>query len=185
MKQPTLFYVVGRSGVGKDTVLDQLRLLQGCTVAHRYITREATPGSENHIALSTAEFNARKAKGAFLLDWQAHGYQYGIGIEVKHWLDSGLSVFVNGSRHYLNVARKTLGERMISVLIDADDEICLQRLAKRGRENANAIQARMNRSAVEHGQFDWVIDNSGSLESTLGAFEERWQETDFRQGAQG
>jgi ribose 1,5-bisphosphokinase len=182
MSGPLLYYVVGRSGVGKDTVLNELRGLAGCTVAHRYITRDANAGSENHIALSNAEFGVRKSLGAFLLDWEAHGYQYGIGIEVKHWLDCGLSVFVNGSRHCLNTAQDILGDRMVSVLIDANDDVCLSRLAQRGRESAEDIQARMNRDAIAHERFDWVIDNSGSLQNTLNVIHARWHEVEVQRG---
>ena len=58
MTDAFLFYVVGRSGVGKDTVLQQLRSLSGCTVAHRYITREPNPDSENHVYLTENEFQS-------------------------------------------------------------------------------------------------------------------------------
>ncbi len=167
MSHAYLLYVVGRSGVGKDTVLDRLRNIEGCTVAHRYITRAASAGCENHIALTEPEFQLRKSLGTFLLDWQAHGHCYGIGVEVKQWLECGLSVFVNGSRHHLDQAKQRLGEQMISVLIDADDDVCHQRLLARGRETVSDIQMRMTREAVSHSQFDWVIDNSGALETTV------------------
>ena len=182
MNHAYLFYVVGRSGVGKDTVLNELRRIEGCAVAHRYITRDATAGSENHIALSEHEFKTRQSLGAFLLDWEAHGNYYGIGIEVRHWLECGLSVFVNGSRHCLAQAKQKIGRQMISVLIDADDHVCQQRLANRGRECEAGIRARMNRDVVNPDAFDWVIDNSGPLEDTIESIQELWQATHQRGG---
>ena len=53
-----LVYLMGASGAGKDSLLDALRhdLPPNLMVAHRYITRPANAGSENHIALSQHEF---------------------------------------------------------------------------------------------------------------------------------
>ena len=51
---------MGPSGAGKDSILDRARVLTlpGTPVvfAHRYITRPAGSGGENHVALSAAEF---------------------------------------------------------------------------------------------------------------------------------
>ena len=167
MTDAFLFYVVGRSGVGKDTVLQQLRSLSGCTVAHRYITREPNPDSENHVYLTENEFQRRQDLGAFLLDWDAHGYRYGIGMEVSHWLRCGMSVFVNGSRHGIEQARKRVGKPLVSVLIDANEDVCQQRITLRGRESEAQIIKRMQRDFVDKKNFDWVIDNSGPLDNTI------------------
>ena len=43
-------------------------------VAHRYITRPASAGSENHIALSEPEFFTRAGQQLFALSWHANGY---------------------------------------------------------------------------------------------------------------
>ena len=52
----TLFYVVGASGVGKDTLLNfvksKITVGEKVLFAHRYITRDAFSGGENHIELS-------------------------------------------------------------------------------------------------------------------------------------
>src|SRR5215471_618461 len=76
MQAGTLFFIVGASGVGKDTlVAEAMRLLQG---THRYmqvrraITRPAGNG-EDHEPVGDAEFDARLSKGAFLHSWAAHG----------------------------------------------------------------------------------------------------------------
>ncbi|MDX1342362.1 MAG: ribose 1,5-bisphosphokinase [Reinekea sp.] len=182
MEQGRLFYVIGRSGVGKDTVLRGVRTLLGCTVAHRYITRAANDGHENHIALSEDEFLLRQQRGAFLLDWEAHGNYYGIGVEVRHWMDHGLAVFVNGSRQHLEQARQRLGAQMVSVLIDATPEICRQRLHARGRESCPEINVRMQRELIDVSRVDWVIDNSGPLPATLKAINHMWQQERQQQG---
>ncbi len=79
-----LIYLMGPSGAGKDSLLAALRADadRAPLVAHRYITRPADAGCENHIALSEPEFLRRRAKGLFALDWQAHQQHYAFGIEV-------------------------------------------------------------------------------------------------------
>ena len=74
-----LIYLMGPSGAGKDSLLAALRADadRAPLVAHRYITRPADAGCENHIALSEPEFLRRRAKGLFALDWQAHQQRYG------------------------------------------------------------------------------------------------------------
>src|ERR1700730_6969832 len=80
-----LVAVMGPSGAGKDALIayvrprvDPARIVFG----HRYITRPADAGGENHVALSPAEFAARRAAGLFALAWESHGLGYGIDGEV-------------------------------------------------------------------------------------------------------
>ena len=56
-----LIWLMGPSGAGKDSLLAALRQREHpqLLVAHRYITRPASAGSENHIALSEKEFFTR------------------------------------------------------------------------------------------------------------------------------
>ena len=80
-----LVYVMGPSGAGKDSVLGRARAMLSIDLpvvfAHRYITRPVDAGGENHVALSHAEFALRRAHGLFAFHWQAHGNDYGIGLE--------------------------------------------------------------------------------------------------------
>ena len=162
-----LFYVVGASGAGKDSLLAYAReRLAGGTVAfaHRYITRAPEAGSENHIALGEQEFEARTRRGAFAMHWASHGHRYGIGAEIDHWLSSGLDVVVNGSREYLDAARSRYPELTV-VWVLASPATLGARLARRGRENAVAIEARLarlERCAPPPGAI--LIDNDGPLE---------------------
>ena len=53
-----LIWLMGPSGSGKDSLLSALRQREHpqLLVAHRYITRAANAGSENHIALNETNF---------------------------------------------------------------------------------------------------------------------------------
>ncbi|PMS35477.1 ribose 1,5-bisphosphokinase [Trinickia symbiotica] len=164
-----LVYVMGPSGAGKDTLLGYARdRLSGSRVifAHRYITREAGAGGENHIYLSHEEFGIRAELGLFVLQWSSHGLRYGIGIEIEEWMDRGFTVVVNGSREYLQqaVARYPT---LAAVHIDARPEVLAARLASRGRETLDEVHARLARRvplAVPAQVALATIDNSGEIE---------------------
>lgn len=143
-----LLYLVGASGSGKDSLLDgcrqQLKPQHGCFVAHRYITRVANVGGENHIHLSADEFDMRVNMGMFAMQWYSHGYSYGIGSEVENWLANGINVVMNGSREYLPIAMHAY-PNMVPVLVDVDPSVLRERLTKRGRESEEEIEARLQR----------------------------------------
>lgn len=164
-----LVYVMGPSGAGKDSVLREARSrIDGrhpVAFTHRYITRPPTAGDENHVALTVAEFELRRARGLFAMWWKAHGLLYGIGIEIEQWQQAGLVVVVSGSReHFLgNLATAC---DVVPVLITTDTATLARRLSARGRENDQAVAERLNRGAslkITHPNLV-TIDNSGALE---------------------
>ncbi len=163
-----LFYVIGPSGAGKDSLIDYARgRLDGRPVAfaHRYVTRPATAGGENHVALTEGEFAAREATGCFAMTWGSHGLHYGLGTEIRFWMDRGLTVVVNGSRGYLPTAAKDFPD-LVPVLIRVAPDVLEGRLRARGRETEDDIAERLRRAAafdVRHPALV-VIDNNGPLE---------------------
>jgi len=102
-----LIWLMGASGSGKDSLLTELRQREQTQllVAHRYITRAASAGSENHIALSEQEFFTRAGQNLLALSWHANGLYYGVGVEIDLWLHAGFDVVVNGSRAHLPQGR--------------------------------------------------------------------------------
>jgi ribose 1,5-bisphosphokinase len=145
-----LFYIIGASGAGKDTLMNYARTqINGAApvmFAHRYITRPPFAGSENHVYLTAEEFKMRIDAGCFALYWESHGQFYGIGCEIDTWLQKGFNVVINGSRQYLPVAQQLYPDLCV-VLIDASPEIITQRLAMRGRETAAEIEKRIARTS--------------------------------------
>ncbi len=144
-----LFYIIGASGAGKDTLMTYARTnLNGSknvVFAHRYITRDPFAGNENHVHLTIEEFKARREANFFALHWESHDNCYGIGIEINNWLQAGCNVVVNGSREYLPVASNLYPE-IITVLIAASEEVLINRLNNRGREDTQQIAERIKRS---------------------------------------
>lgn len=163
-----LVYVIGASGSGKDSLMAYARnnLANEVQVvfAHRYITRAADAGGENHIALTPEEFESRRKAGLLAMHWQSHGYAYGIGIEVNQWLAKGITVVVNGSREYLETAAQRYPE-LLPVWVEVSPEVLRARLQARGRESAAEIDKRLHR-AHQHqslGRRGDIIRNDGEL----------------------
>jgi ribose 1,5-bisphosphokinase len=161
-----LVAVMGPSGAGKDALiayarprLDPARIMLG----HRYITRPADAGGENHVRLSPAEFAARRAAGLFALSWESHGLGYAIGGELDLWLGRGLVVVVNIARAaWPDAARRYAG--LTGVLVTTAPTILAERLAARGREDKAAIVERLARDVLlPDDPAIHRLDNSGDL----------------------
>ncbi|MBF7053500.1 ribose 1,5-bisphosphokinase [Halomonas sp. KAO] len=168
-----LIYLVGASGVGKDTLLAAARQrYPEWLVAHRYVTRQSGD-SENSIALSPEEFMARQRAGLFAMSWEAHGLHYGLGIELEAWLARDRVVLVNGSRRALPLASERFGAQLAPVVMTASDEVLGARLRRRGREDEAQIEARLARHRELRDALPEVsrLDNGGSLDATLNALE--------------
>jgi ribose 1,5-bisphosphokinase len=146
MTMANLFYVIGASGSGKDSIIHYARAhipeQAEVVFTHRYITRPADAGGENHIALDEKEFRSREQMRCFAMSWRSHNTHYGIGIEINQWLAKGLNVVVNGSRAYLPTAARKYPE-MVPVLIKVEPEILKSRLESRGREDKEKIKHRL------------------------------------------
>ncbi len=169
-----LFYLVGPSGSGKDSIInalrDKLQADSSILIAHRYITRNCDDSAENHIALSVPEFTHRKRSGLFAMDWQANGCNYAVGNEVNTWLNMGFSVLFNGSRQQIPLARELFGERLRVIVLNVEPTVLAERLRKRGREHEHDIAARLRRG--EHYQtqlpnYCWHLDNNRSLDKSV------------------
>lgn len=139
---------MGASGVGKDSLLHYLRAQlhpsAQVMLPKRYITRPSDLGGEGHIEVSRETFQQQMARGEFAMHWESHGYAYGISRDINTWLKAGLKVVINGSRHYLEEARRRYAD-LIPVLITVSPEVLRSRLVLRGRENAAEIEQRLRR----------------------------------------
>ncbi|WP_185984628.1 phosphonate metabolism protein/1,5-bisphosphokinase (PRPP-forming) PhnN [Aureimonas mangrovi] len=147
MQVGTLFYIVGPSGVGKDTLISgAMAMLAGTgryVQTKRVITRPAAIG-EDHEPASTAAFDAMCADGAFLHHWGAHELRYGLRRTLLEDLAAGRNVLANGSRRALPDLAGTV-DRLVVVEITASPALLAERLARRGRESADEIAARIAR----------------------------------------
>jgi phosphonate metabolism protein PhnN/1,5-bisphosphokinase (PRPP-forming) len=171
----TLVLVVGPSGVGKDSIIagaaSRLRADPSFVFARRSITRPLAARGEAHVALSSAAFAAARARGAFLLHWQAHGLDYGIPAALAAERSAGRIVVANVSRTVIDAARAFLPPvRIVQIL--APREVLATRLASRGRESAADIGRRLERAAAELEPAADVttLVNDGALEHAVAQF---------------
>jgi phosphonate metabolism protein PhnN/1,5-bisphosphokinase (PRPP-forming) len=172
MSAGRLIAVVGPSGAGKDTLLaEAARRRPDLVVARRVITRPEAAGGEPYEGVSRAEFAARRAAGAFALDWEAHGLLYGIPAGIDAHLSAGRDVAFNGSRAALaQAAARYPG--LVVVLVTAPAAVRAARLRARAREDAAAIAARLAREdfALPAGLDIRRVENGGALGPAVAAF---------------
>lgn len=166
--QAQLFYLIGPSGAGKDSLINWLKqqpqaIANAIYFAPRYISRPTDNGIEQHIYLDADGFGQQRHQ--FAMYWQANGYHYGIHQEVLVRLQQGQSVVINGSRAELAQAQQVFGERLKVVLLSVCDATLAQRLQQRGRETSQQITARLTRHhRYQDVNADAIIDNNHSLE---------------------
>ena len=139
-----LFFVVGPSGAGKDTLLSgAIAADPALHWARRVITRPESAGGEPFEGVSEAEFANRFARGDFALHWDAHGLRYG----VPHTeLQQGRDVLLNGSRAAIPQALSAFPDLRV-ILITAPIAVLADRLLGRGRETRDQIEARLSRAS--------------------------------------
>lgn len=170
MGMARLFYIIGGSGAGKDSLIDYIRKHVSehakVEIIRRYITRSSDAGGENHIALTEEEFFKYRENDRFSMHWFSHNTYYGIGTEVDSLLSKNISVVMNGSREYLNKAANKYPD-IIPVLISVDPLVLSERLFARGRESYEEIEKRIAQavrleSTVQHPNL-LVVENNSSF----------------------
>lgn len=148
-----LVFVVGASGVGKDTLMMGARAAlanaDGVRFVRRVITRTPDPGAEDHDSLTPEAFAAAHAAGAFALTWHAHGLDYGLPARLDADLAHGLTMIANGSRAAVDAALERYqraGRAQVRVVkVTAPRAALLDRLVARGRETVAEIERRLER----------------------------------------
>ena len=143
-----LFYLVGPSGVGKDSLLEALRLysdLPHLHLAERYITRPTRRGDDRHVEIDPDIFAVRAERGDFLFTWHSHGFSYAVSNDLLFRLRAGDDVLINGSRAYLQTAMEIHPE-LVPIWMRVSERVLRERLRGRARESAAAIERRMKRN---------------------------------------
>jgi phosphonate metabolism protein PhnN/1,5-bisphosphokinase (PRPP-forming) len=170
-----LALVVGPSGAGKDTLLGAARAALAddprFVFARRVVTRAAMAELEDHDSLDRTGFALEQQRGAFALDWEAHGLCYGVPVAIEAAMRDGRVVVVNTSRKVIELALQKY-PRCRVLLVTARPEVRAERLAGRGRESADQVAARLARegAAIPAGVEAVTIDNSGSLADGVARF---------------
>lgn len=167
-----VYFVVGASGSGKDTLIGKGRAERpDLHFVQRAITRPVSEGDRTHTPLTATEFSDRKRANALVLTWDAHGHRYGVPDDVLDRVAAGESVVINGSRAAVHEARMAFDTLRI-IHVTARLDVLSRRLRERGREDEAEIDRRMaraNRNAPR-GSDVVTVDNSGPLEEGFARF---------------
>lgn len=175
MSVGALVLVVGPSGAGKDTLIGAAKAAladdERFSFPRRVVTRTAMVELEDHDSVDASEFGRQKLRGAYALDWEAHGLCYGVPAAIDAAMVAGRIVVVNTSRRVIERAIEKYPACHV-LLVTARPEIRASRLAGRGRETAADIAARLQREGapVPAGVVPTIIDNSASLDEGVGGF---------------
>lgn len=132
--------IVGASGVGKDTLLKEIKKDLKANFVRRYITRKPDENEDNYFLEKEAFLDLEKNK-FFCSTWQAHGNFYGISFNA---LQEGLNI-ISISRSVIKDFEKVFDE-VFTINITLDKDELRQRLINRKRENLEQIEKRLNRS---------------------------------------
>ena len=161
-----LIAVVGPSGAGKDSLIRGIVAARPAILwVRRAVTRPPDP-TEPFESVSEAEFERRRAAGAFCFAWEAHGLGYGVPRETLGAVRGGAVTIANLSRTVLAQAAEVAPLTVLSVT--ASPAVLAARLAGRGREDANEIAARLARAAALPEGLDVAqISNDGTLRDAV------------------
>jgi guanylate kinase len=167
LRRPRLFIISGPSGVGKDAVIEQLRVrFPEAFFAVTATTRERRPGEidgVHYFFLSEDDFRARVAEGEFLETATVYGNLYGVlKAPVRAALARGQDVFVK-----VDVQGAAEIERIVdgavSIFLSPESAgTLLQRLKHRKTDDPAELMTRFataTRELAAAGDFDYVIFN--------------------------
>ena len=158
-------FVCGASGAGKDSVMAwaQQRLAGRADIvfSRRLVTREAQPGADD-TAVTLAQFDALRLSGGLSWHWRAHDLRYGIDAHYATAVQDGKVVVVNGSREHVQSLAPGAAVRLVQIM--AEPQQLANRLAQRGRDDAQAVHSRLSRNArFDSLQTHHTIYNQGAL----------------------
>jgi len=165
--------VVGPSGSGKDTLIRSARHhfagQDSFAFVRRYITRPPDRNEDNYYLDPTA-FTLLRNNGFFLSTWQAHNNYYGIPHHAMTDTNGVGALLCSISRSAVGDFERIF-ERTTTILVTAREEVLLQRLKSRGREDEAGMQYRLARAGRSPVARDLIrFDNSYDLERSTAMF---------------
>lgn len=159
--------VVGPSGVGKDTLINLVRVnCAGNTEVIfpvRTVTRPSSAHEDNR-AVTPDAFAQEQASGAFVVAWQAHGHAYGISRQIDAELSAGRTAVLNVSRTVVASLRARYDD-VVVVQIAAPANLVAARLAARARSSDGDLAVRLAREdTISDISPDIIIQNDGAAD---------------------
>jgi guanylate kinase len=165
--QGRLIVISGPSGVGKDTVLQELfRLAPGLRYSVSYTTRPPRPGEVDGVAYSFVDEAGFRAliDGHQLLEYaQVHGHWYGTGeARVRAGLERGEEIVLKIDVQGAAWVRKRVKGALFVFLLPPSAEELRRRLTERATESPDSLELRWEnarREMDEQVRYDYRVIN--------------------------
>jgi len=139
-KMKKIVLIVGASGVGKDTLLRNIKDKIEANFVTRYITR-VSDTNETNFYVDKDAFKVLQKGDFFVSTWEAHENHYGIA---QNQIKDGLNI-ISISRASIKDFEKLYND-VTTISITLPREALYKRLKGRGREDEEQIQKRLKRS---------------------------------------
>jgi guanylate kinase len=165
--RPLLIVISGPSGVGKDTVIQQMReLMPDCYYAVTATTRERRPGEVHgvHYYFYTGEeFSMHLGDNEFLEHATVYGNLYGVPkAPIRDALRRGRDVVVKVDPQGAQTIRQFAPEALLIFLLPPNMEELGRRLRSRKTDDPVALMRRINiasREIATSEHFDYFVIN--------------------------
>ena len=176
LPKPRLIVISGPSGVGKDTVIEHMRLVHPDFVfAVTATTRQRRPGEIDgvHYFFMTREnFLSVREQGEFLESADVYGHLYGVPKDrVRNALRSGKTVVVKVDVQGAASIHQIVPEAIFIFLLPPSMAELMRRLRGRKTDDPEALMARISTASRELRavrDFDYVVFNENErLDETL------------------
>ncbi len=176
LPKPRLIVISGPSGVGKDTVIEHMRLVHPDFVfAVTATTRQRRPGEIDgvHYFFMTREnFLSVREQGEFLESADVYGHLYGVPKDrVRNALRSGKTVVVKVDVQGAASIHEIVPEAIFIFLLPPSMAELMRRLRGRKTDDPEALMARISTASRELRavrDFDYVVFNENErLDETL------------------
>jgi len=154
MSKGLLFVLSGPSGVGKNTVLDELfKDFDGVSYSVSATTRERRKGEvegRNYFFISESEFKEIKENDGFIESALVHGHYYGTPKKfVDQELEKGEDIILEIDTQGAKQVREKYPEAVYIFLLPPSLEELENRLDKRGSESDKSKNVRLKNARQE------------------------------------
>lgn len=160
-----IILIVGPSGVGKDTLLKNVKNKIQANFVKRYITRAPDENETNYFIQEEA-FRILEKNNFFISTWTAHNNLYAIA---KNSIVEGLNI-ISISRAKIKDFEKEY-QKVYTINITLNKKDLKQRLEKRARESKEEIEKRLKRNYEKIEAKNLIeFENNKSLDESVEEF---------------
>lgn len=167
-KLKNLYAFVGRSGIGKTTIVETLGKRYDWVQAESYTDRpKRKPDESGHIFISPQEFNNLKG---LLLPTTFNGCRYAMTCEILNNSD----LIVVDPKGVMDVKSDYLDKKVVVIGLHCDVRVLEKRMYHRG-DSSGQVKARLEHDDVVFKDMDnlcdVIVNNNGDFDTTISLIE--------------